>query len=692
MVLAHTGAGDDCGMRSLRGNRFLRVVGPARRRLLTDPHVLLGIAIAISATIIESAESGATAVAVALAGLGYVALQLFLAANRRLLPPIARLLFAVGFLFAIAAASGPAQAVPLTLLALPIVAMAARYGRREAATLGFAAFSLPLIPALAGLESTPVALGRGAAFVATIILLAVGTRLTVETMEAAVRRARASIARERRRARQMDGVEAVGRLLAKDPSADSLDQVMDLLIRRFGYTLVSIYLKDEAGSFVLGAQRGYDRVLERFDGTSGIVGRVIRTGEVQLIRDVTLDPDYKEASSDVRSEISAPLFAGGELIGVVNLEDTRVGGLDETDRSTLVLVAERLAGAIALGRDRRAITERAERFVALAECARRINASLDPNEVYPRICEAVSDVIPSDVAVLTLRDPALGDYRIAALSGTDDRYVGVKIVEGEGMAGVAIAERRVVVDARFDSSRYPTVIRLAESDGAVASLAVPLVRDEEVLGAVTFVRTDLSRPYTAMDLEVAPIVAGQVALAISNAWLHTQVADAAVRDSLTGLANRRHLDASLARLTSARERLPFEDRRPLSAILFDLDHFGAFNKRHGHKIGDAVLRTFGSMLTARFRASDIVARYGGEEFLVVLDGASLDEARRAAEDVRAAFAAATIDAPSGTLSATVSAGCSAIGPSVASVNRLLEVADVALQMAKRGGRNQVVAA
>lgn len=679
-------------MRSIRGVGRSRVLGPAQRRLLADPHVLLGIAVAISATIIESAESGSTAITVALAGLLYVLLQVFLAAHRRLLRPVARLLIALAFLFSLAIVAGPAHAVPLTLLTLPVVAMAARFGRREAAIVGVAAMSLPLIPALAGLETAPVVLARGSAFIVTTFLLALGTRLTVEAMEAAVRRGRASIARERRRARQMDGVEAVGRLLAKDPSPDSLDQVMDLLVRRFDYTLVSIYLKEDDGSFVLGAQRGYDRVFDRFDGTSGVIGRVIRTGEVQLIRDVSQDPDYRGANDDVKSEISAPLFAGGELIGVVNLEDARVGGLDETDRSTLVLIAERLAGAIALGRDRRAITERAERFAALAECGRRINASLDPREVYPRICEAVSDVIPSDVAVLTLLDQTLGDYRIVAMSGTDQRYVGVRIVEGEGMAGVAIAERRLVVDGHFDRSRYPAVMQSAAPVGAVASLAVPLLRDEEVLGAITFVRTDLSKPYTAMDLEVAPIVAGQVALAISNAWLHTQVAEAAVRDSLTGLANRRHLDASLDRLAAARERLPPEDRRPLSAILFDLDHFGEFNKRHGHGTGDAVLRTFGSMLTARFRASDIVARYGGEEFLVVLDGASLDEARRAAEDVRAAFAAATIDAPGGALTATVSAGCSAIGPSVPSVNMLLEIADVALRMAKRGGRNQVVAA
>jgi diguanylate cyclase (GGDEF)-like protein len=669
-----------------------RVLTTRQRRLFGDPHVLLGVAIALSATIIEAVEPGQSAVLVALAGVAYVCLQIVVASRRGLRHPMPRLLIALGFLSGLAFMGGPAHAVPLTLLALPIVATAARYGRREAIVVGIAAVSLPLIATMAGAEQAPVVLARGSAFLATLLLLAIGSRLTVEAMESAVTRARTSMSRERRRNRQMAGVEAVGRILATDPSPASLDKVMDLLVRRFGYSLVSIYLKDADGSLVLGAQRGYDRVLERFDGSSGIVGRVMRTGMVQLIPDVTRDPDYRSANDDVRSEIGAPLFAGGDLIGVLNVEDPRVGGLDETDRSTLVLVAERLAGAIALGRDRLAITERAARFAALAEFARRINGSLDPREVYPLICDAVCAVIPSDVVVLTLLDGTIGDYRIAALTGPDQRYVGVRILEGEGMAGVAIAERRLVVDDHFDRERYPTTMRPVESDAAVATLAVPLLRDQDVIGAMTFVRTDLTKPYTALDLEVAPIVAGQVAMAVANAQLHTQVADAAVHDPLTGLSNRRHLDASLERLTASRERLAPEDRRPLSAILFDLDHFGAFNKRHGHKVGDAVLRTFGSMLTGRFRASDIVARYGGEEFLVVLDGATLDEARRVAEDVRAAFAATTIDAPSGPLKATVSAGCSALGPSVSSVGLLLEVADVALQMAKRGGRNQVVAA
>ena len=59
-------------------------------------------------------------------------------------------------------------------------------------------------------------------------------------------------------------------------------------------------------------------------------------------------------------------------------------------------------------------------------------------------------MIPSDVVVLTLCDETLGDYRVAAMTGPDQRFVGVRIVEGEGMAGLAIAERRLVVDEQFD--------------------------------------------------------------------------------------------------------------------------------------------------------------------------------------------------------------------------------------------------
>ena len=70
--------------------------------------------------------------------------------------------------------------------------------------------------------------------------------------------------------------------------------------------------------------------------------------------------------------------------------------------SDLALIAERLAGAIALGREHEALTERATRFAALAEFARRISASLDPDEAYPVICAAIAEVLPSDMVALAM--------------------------------------------------------------------------------------------------------------------------------------------------------------------------------------------------------------------------------------------------------------------------------------------------
>jgi diguanylate cyclase (GGDEF)-like protein len=260
------------------------------------------------------------------------------------------------------------------------------------------------------------------------------------------------------------------------------------------------------------------------------------------------------------------------------------------------------------------------------------------------------------------------------------------------MAGRAITERQLIVDQNYERTRFPTGMREVAIE-RVGAVAVPLIHDDEVLGAVSLARTDPTRRFTPLELEVLPLVAHQAAVALRNAHLMTAIREASVRDPLTGLYNRRHFDASVERLIAARRRLPDEQRQPVSAILFDLDHFGALNKRHGHVAGDAVLRAFAVILRDRFRASDIVARFGGEEFVVVLDGASRDQAVAAAESVRRTLAERAIEAPAElAIRATVSAGCAALADGATSAAQLLEIADVGLAMAKQAGRNQVVAA
>jgi diguanylate cyclase (GGDEF)-like protein len=194
----------------------------------------------------------------------------------------------------------------------------------------------------------------------------------------------------------------------------------------------------------------------------------------------------------------------------------------------------------------------------------------------------------------------------------------------------------------------------------------------------------VARDITVRKQEEERLTRRAASLAVKN----EQLADRAVRDGLTGLHNRAYLDAAIDRLGARHRR---GDEGPLAAILFDLDHFGSFNKQYGHQAGDMVLRTFADLLRRRFRGGDIVARYGGEEFVVLLPGASRDDALRAADEVRLAFEAEPITFDGAALSATVSAGSAQLDAGM-TVQELLTVADTALVQAKRAGRNMVVAA
>jgi diguanylate cyclase (GGDEF)-like protein len=671
------------------------------RRLAADPHVLLAVAVVLAALVIEAVSQDRPTL-VLVPSIVYLGIQVLAGlrwqSDRRGTADTARLLIALAAVLWMSIGTGDPVTLPLASLILPVIAMAAAMGSRQAFVVGavtvIAAIVIYSVPAFATPQIQSGLLQRGIALAATAVVLAVGTRRTIAMLERAIKHAQDATEGLRRRSRQMAAVEEVGRLLATDgPTTNALEAVMQLLVDRFGYRYVSIYILD--GDLMrLRAQRGYDEVIETFDGTIGVVGRVMRTGEPELVPDVSLDPEYRAASPDVRSEVSIPLRAGDTMIGVLNVESGHDDPpLDEGDRDTLVLIGDRVAGALALAREREALSERAELFARLAAFGSAINASLDPDTAYTAIVESVATALQTDVVALVLRDESTGDDRIVALNGGDGRYVGVRIPRGEGMVSRAMAERRVLSDAALRRESFPSTLQGARDVDVLANAAVPLIHEAEVIGGLSVCRLDLARPYTPLELEALPLIASQVSLALANVALHTKVADAAIRDPLTGLWNRRHLEVACTRLFAARARFDPAERHPIAAILFDLDHFGSFNKRYGHTVGDAVLRTFGSILARRLRSSDIVARYGGEEFVAILDGASVDEAQRVADEVRRELEASRVTGSGGEqLQATVSAGCASLGPAVISLEALLEVADVGLQMAKRGGRNQVVAA
>ncbi len=159
---------------------------------------------------------------------------------------------------------------------------------------------------------------------------------------------------------------------------------------------------------------------------------------------------------------------------------------------------------------------------------------------------------------------------------------------------------------------------------------------------------------------------------------------AASRDPLTGLFNRRHL---LAQAPAVAE-LVASQRTKVVLCMIDIDHFKSINDRHGHAVGDTVLRTLAKVMTERLREGDCVARLGGEEFVAMLRGCDLHAGRCVADMLREAIAAAVIGTAAGDLRISVSIGVAQWTPGEG-LPDVMNRADLALYRAKRQGRNRV---
>jgi diguanylate cyclase (GGDEF)-like protein len=161
----------------------------------------------------------------------------------------------------------------------------------------------------------------------------------------------------------------------------------------------------------------------------------------------------------------------------------------------------------------------------------------------------------------------------------------------------------------------------------------------------------------------------------------------AVTDALTGLHNRRNVEALLHDMFEHSVRL----HEPLAIVMCDIDKFKSVNDNYGHQAGDAVLQQFARLLKEEAREIDRVGRYGGEEFLLILPGTVLDAAVTFAERLREKVESHTFSYPGGTLRRTMSCGVGGSPhPRVKDQEGLLRAADDALYVAKETGRNRVV--
>lgn len=167
-----------------------------------------------------------------------------------------------------------------------------------------------------------------------------------------------------------------------------------------------------------------------------------------------------------------------------------------------------------------------------------------------------------------------------------------------------------------------------------------------------------------------------------------QVYESTLRDALTGLYNRRHLEHQLGvELASA-----LRHGKSLSVAMLDIDHFKKVNDTHGHAAGDAVLKSFAATLSKLVRPEDFLARYGGEEFTLILRDTDAAGAVILANRLRAAIESTPVVVGDVTIQVTSSCGVSSLdecGDEPATAT-LMKLADGRLYQAKEQGRNRVI--
>lgn len=219
---------------------------------------------------------------------------------------------------------------------------------------------------------------------------------------------------------------------------------------------------------------------------------------------------------------------------------------------------------------------------------------------------------------------------------------------------------------------------------AVVPLTAGDHQTDGLLAVWTADRADLVEEGLEALRTIAPYASLQLRLLNLHATLRARVDT----DSLTRLPNRGVFNEKLAVQVARYRRY----RRPVSLILFDIDHFKRINDTWGHEAGDHVLVAVAQVLAGSVRETDLAARFGGEEFVLLLDETNLQQALETAERVRQSLQSLHIEWKGDAIPVRASFGVSACPACVEDPSELITSADSALYAAKETGRNRVVAA
>jgi len=347
--------------------------------------------------------------------------------------------------------------------------------------------------------------------------------------------------------------------------------------------------------------------------------RVFERGEPLYIED---EAEFPEGKRWQGTSLEPVRDDDGEIVAVMGL------GRDITEHKQAEAA---LNAANAELNDRLlAIGRISSQMAALNRLGQLLQGCRNENEAYKAFGSLSAALFPGTSGALAVRDESGLMVEVVEEWGWErDRFE--KVFRPDDCWAIRLGSPFLAQPAGIRSEHIDLV-------GLDSALCAPLAADGESLGVLSLVADETVDLRDEMLRQHVISVCEQTAMSLAGLRLRRQLEEQAVRDSLTGLYNRRFLEESLRRECHRAARA----QGTLALILLDVDRLKGFNDGFGHAAGDAVLRACADAMTGCTRAEDAVCRVGGDEFVVMMPGASAADAVAKSEEIRVAIGGLTV--------------------------------------------------
>ncbi|MBI4786161.1 MAG: diguanylate cyclase [Chloroflexi bacterium] len=403
-------------------------------------------------------------------------------------------------------------------------------------------------------------------------------------------------------------------------------------------------------------------------GLSGRGEVTLHAGRETHVFDISVDPQRD---------------AAGNIIGITSVA-VDVSDRKESEQALQHANQNLMSWASELEQRNREISQLNEMGDLLQSC-------LTPEEAYVVIAQAARNLLPGDSGALYVLNNSKNLIEAAATwgeFGPDDLE---QVFSSESCWALRRGRIHLVADSQT-SLLCEHVRRNPASHAPYSSMCIPMMAQGETLGIFylqTAARPDGQPALSESKQRLAVSIAEHVALALSSLRLRETLQRQAIRDSLTGLFNRRYMEESLER----EMRRATRKHSTVGIVMLDLDHFKQYNDAFGHQVGDVILREFGNFLKGQVRGGDVACRYGGEEFTLILPETPLEETCERAEQIRQELKFLQVQHSGQTFgNLSVSLGVAIFPEHAETAEQILQAADAALYQAKTEGRDRVIVA